>query len=75
MAEGEPRYHNQGAVAVLSAPTWHEPEMKTFDAVQPRPLVSALGSSRASGRSQAHRRVQAQHVHALLTHAHAMMWW
>eukprot|EP00803_Ostreobium_quekettii_P007746 evm.model.scf_1668.1 EVM.evm.TU.scf_1668.1 scf_1668:79-3299(+) len=35
--EGEERYHNQGAVAVLTAPTYAVPEIKQFSAVLPRP--------------------------------------
>lgn len=37
MAEEVQRYHNKGAVAVLSAPGYHTPVMKQYEAVLPRP--------------------------------------
>ncbi|KAL6765533.1 Metallo-dependent phosphatase-like protein [Haematococcus lacustris] len=35
------RYNNLGAVAVLTGPTWHDPEFITFEAVRPRPKCTA----------------------------------
>lgn len=40
-AEGEERYANLGAVAILSAPDYATPDIQTFDAVKPRPPVRA----------------------------------
>jgi hypothetical protein len=37
----EERYKNRGAVAVLSAPGWHDPQFVQFDAV-PRPPAAAF---------------------------------
>ncbi len=39
--DGEERYHNVGAVAVLKGPTWDEPGFVQYDAVLPRPEVQA----------------------------------
>lgn len=36
---GDSRYENLGAVAILSAPDYCVPEMRTFSAVLPRPEV------------------------------------
>lgn len=39
--DGEERYHNLGAVAVLRGPTWDEPGFVQYGAVLPRPEVQA----------------------------------
>ncbi len=40
-AEGQERYQNLGAVAVLKGPEWDDPEFVQFEAVHPRPDVAA----------------------------------
>jgi hypothetical protein len=40
-ADGEDRYNNKGAVAVLSGPTYAEPRYVQYEAVHPRPVVPA----------------------------------
>ena len=40
-AEGQERYQNLGAVAVLKGPQWDDPEFVQFEAVHPRPDVAA----------------------------------
>ena len=40
-ADGQERYQNLGAVAVLKGPEWDDPEIVQFEAVHPRPEVTA----------------------------------
>ncbi|EIE25508.1 Metallo-dependent phosphatase [Coccomyxa subellipsoidea C-169] len=40
-ADGQERYHNLGAVAVLTGPTWDSPSFVQYEAVHPRPVVDA----------------------------------
>ncbi len=40
-ADGQERYHNLGAVAVLRGPSWDTPSFVQYEAVHPRPQVEA----------------------------------
>ena len=40
-ANGQDRYQNLGAVAVLRGPEWDDPDFVQFEAVHPRPDVAA----------------------------------
>ena len=55
LEEGEERYNNLAAVAMLRAPSYAEPEMRQFEARQPRPEVRfhsvKLGSDLLGGLS------------------------
>ena len=44
-ADGEDRYNNVAAVAVLSSPGYHEPRFVQYSAVLPRPAVSLSPST------------------------------
>lgn len=40
-ADGQERYRNLGAVAVLTGPSWDSPSFLQYEAVHPRPVVDA----------------------------------
>ena len=42
MEEGAERYRNLGAVAVLSGPAYDTADLRTFEAVHPRPTVCRM---------------------------------
>ncbi len=45
-ANGQDRYQNLGAVAVLRGPEWDDPDFVQFEAVHPRPDVAATYEAR-----------------------------
>ena len=46
-ANGQDRYQNLGAVAVLRGPGWDDPDFVQFGAVHPRPDVAATYEARS----------------------------